>query len=38
MNNLILKDDSATNILGKNIANILLKSSFDVIEIHLMEI
>ena len=35
MNNLILKDDSATNILGKNIANILLKSSFDVIEIHL---
>lgn len=35
MNNLILKDDTATNILGKNIANILLKSSFDVIEIHL---
>ena len=35
MNNWILKYDSATNILGKNIANILLKSSFDVIEIHL---
>ena len=35
MDNVLLRDDSATSNLGKNIANILLKSSFDVIEIHL---
>ena len=35
MDNVLLKDDSATSSLGKNIANILLKSSFDAIEIHL---
>ena len=35
MDNVLLRDDSATSNLGKNIANILLKSNFDVIEIHL---
>ena len=35
MDSVLLRDDSNTNNLGKNIANVLLKSNFDVIEIHL---
>ena len=35
MNELLLKDELATNDLGKRIANILLESDFNSVEIHL---